>query len=64
MCQTIEAKTADLQSWEAKKLSEQVAAVKDEHREEDEVTVVRNRGGPVKGKESRTEGMELDSRQR
>ena len=64
MCQTIEATTADLQSWEAKELSEQVAAVKDEHREEDEVAMVRNRGVPVKGKESRSEGMELDRRER
>ena len=64
MCQTIEAMTADLQSWESKELSEQVAAVKDEHREEDEVAMVRNRGVPVKGKESRSEGMELDRRER
>ena len=64
MCQTIEATTADLQSWEAKELSEQVAAVKDEHREEDEVAMVRNRGVPVKGKESRSEGVELDRRER
>ena len=64
MCQTIEATTADLQSWEAKELSEQVAAVKDERCEEDEVAMVRNRGVPVKGKESRYEGMELDRRER
>ena len=49
MCQTMQATTADLQSWEreTKELPEQVAAVKgSEHQEEDEVAIVRKWGEP------------------
>ena len=72
MCQTMEAMTADLQSWEreTKELLEQVAAVKGfEHQEEDEVAMVRKRGEPrkgvsVRGKESMAESIESDRSQK